>query len=1263
MFKSIKSKLTILLSVLLLFSVLSSLVVTNRIVESSLRDSVTDAIGRTEQVVQSLLEAQTFNLLNQSQLVGVLPILATVVENGDPATILDSSKSYQEQLALPIFDVLDSDAEVLVSVQGNAEEEGNNQSIYLTDQALEEGKVESSLTVRQEQLAVVATAPIGLPDDPSGVLLVGSFLDHTFAQKIKALTNADISFMVDQSITGSSLTPGQHSELLRLLIPQSKDPQVSNEKILLERETHLLLVDPLKDIHGDVIGKVVIQFSLAEANAVLDNIRMLLISLGLGIFVVAILIGLFFTIHTIARPIQALEESARQLASGNLDYPIDARRSDELGNLAKSFMGMRDSIREKLGLIEEQNQNLERKVEDRTAAIKDLMDNTGQGFFTFDNGFHVHPEYSKPCQVFFEGSIEGLDAMKLMFAFPPFTAETLRKDIWQNDDASIFQRSDSARELFNMIFDGSGSFEVFEDLLPHEIEARGQILSLDYRLLNPESAKSKIMVILTDITTERALAAQIAEEEERNAMIIKVALDREGFIQFLKELHNIFLSLYTLLAQPSPDIDTNELFRYYHTIKGGCATYNFKKVVEHTHRIEAGLEPIRSGEEVLDEAKILVLLEDTKDLHEIYHDTLNDLSSIVPENDRMLTERVYRIKDSKIAQLKSFLWNKVVKESLKVLGNEIEELTQHPIGLIRETLMEKVSLEYQQEFEDSIEELRKQPIASIFHKYEASAEGLAERLEKQLQVVLKGTDVEVDYEYLESFFGALIHLIRNCVDHGFEDNATRIMLGKPEMGTLTIEASGDDQILKLFISDDGSGIDASVIKDIALDKGLIDDTFAKTATEEELVKLIFAPGFSTKETVSDVSGRGVGMDAVKAIVDELHGWIHIQTQMDRGTTFEIGIPLHLEDKSWEKQEALLEKIQEELKQLVQLKELHHAVDQMENQKASSIQFLRSAIEKKQALLCEELFSLLPILGNSPNAEVLAHSLAILTPQAVDHNLGRAQHEHNAAMRWIDVLPIPIVRILQEKLPKWSPSKTAFLSSITLEKIIQNTPSQKTVLKSFVHGKNPILQGATLFVLAKLDRTQALKEATQLMETEDVHWLVSDIALALMGRPQTPKRLVHKEGYGVEQSTIFQRLLWLNGSQFFNHLPVETLSTLARDSEVRSYIKNRPICHQGDPSHELLLLCTGTAEVRVRFHEKEETILTFSAGQTLGELGVLLRTPRSAKVVAGHPPTRVIAIKSAQFEKFLSQDAEITMSFLKVISERLHQNIEVKTVDA
>ncbi len=496
-----------------------------------------------------------------------------------------------------------------------------------------------------------------------------------------------------------------------------------------------------------------------------------------------------------------------------------------------------------LSVIEEHNRTLEKKVLERTAAIKDLMDNTGQGFFAFGQSYLIHKEYSKACEQFFGKSISELNVLELLFS----------------------ENQESVREILDLIFLGMSSLDVMEEMLPKEIRTASQILSVAYKWIpnQNDSADDKIMIILTDVTLERELEAQLKADEERNAMIIKVAGDREGFMQFLREIEKLFQLIFNLLKQPIETISANEIFRYYHTIKGGAASYGLQSVATKAHFIESYLENVRSGDRTIDTSLIGQITDDTTTLKSVFGQTLKNLEGLIsPDEMSANTTRTYKVTDTKINQVQKVISSLSIRHDLRY------QLLQ------------------------SINNFRKQSIGPVLKKYASAAQEVAERLDKQIEVQLEGNDIEVFHSRFEHLFEVLIHLVRNSVDHGMEMPDLRVMLDKPPTGSIKIGVYENEKSFKMKISDDGGGIDAEVIKSIALKKGLISQKQAKSLSDQEAIQLIFSPGFSTKEEVSDISGRGVGLDAVKSALDDLKGSVHVQTKIDQGTTFEIEVPYH-----------------------------------------------------------------------------------------------------------------------------------------------------------------------------------------------------------------------------------------------------------------------------------------------------------------------------------------------------------------------------------
>lgn len=185
------------------------------------------------------------------------------------------------------------------------------------------------------------------------------------------------------------------------------------------------------------------------------------------------------------------------------------------------------------------------------------------------------------------------------------------------------------------------------------------------------------------------------------------------------------------------------------------------------------------------------------------------------------------------------------------------------------------------------------PIEHLFSRFPRYVRDLAQRAGKRVEVVLEGKDTELDRSVIEQVGGPLMHLVRNAVDHGIEPPAEREQLGKPQTGRLRLAAAQEEEGIVVVVEDDGRGIDTQRVRQKAVALGLVSAEAAARLSEEEAVELIFHPGLSTAQQVTEVSGRGVGMDAVRAGVQALGGSVEVHTQPGRGTTFVLRLPLTL----------------------------------------------------------------------------------------------------------------------------------------------------------------------------------------------------------------------------------------------------------------------------------------------------------------------------------------------------------------------------------
>ena len=197
------------------------------------------------------------------------------------------------------------------------------------------------------------------------------------------------------------------------------------------------------------------------------------------------------------------------------------------------------------------------------------------------------------------------------------------------------------------------------------------------------------------------------------------------------------------------------------------------------------------------------------------------------------------------------------------------------------------------DLQEAVMKTRMQPIKKVFGRFPRVVRDLARSLKKEVNLELQGEETEVDKNLVEALADPLVHLVRNAVDHGVESPAEREASGKNRVGRVVLAADQEGDHILLTISDDGKGMDPDVLRGKAVEKGVMDEDAAARLSDSEAFNLIFAPGFSTKTEISDVSGRGVGMDVVKTRIGQLNGSIEIDSQIGRGSILKIKVPLTL----------------------------------------------------------------------------------------------------------------------------------------------------------------------------------------------------------------------------------------------------------------------------------------------------------------------------------------------------------------------------------
>jgi two-component system chemotaxis sensor kinase CheA len=246
-----------------------------------------------------------------------------------------------------------------------------------------------------------------------------------------------------------------------------------------------------------------------------------------------------------------------------------------------------------------------------------------------------------------------------------------------------------------------------------------------------------------------------------------------------------------------------------------------------------------------------------------------------------------RVGVDKVDSLINLVGELVITQSmLSELGNDFDLSKVERLNAGLEQLLQNTK-----ELQESVMRIRMLPISFVFNRFPRLVHDLSKKTGKEIELILKGEQTELDKTVMEQIGDPLVHLVRNAVDHGIESAQVRLANGKPEKGSIVLDAFHQGGSICIEISDDGGGIDRQAVFNKALEKGLVDEK--TTLSDSQVFDLLFEPGFSTAKEVSDISGRGVGMDVVKKNIQSLGGRIQVESEQGKGSTFRVNLPLTL----------------------------------------------------------------------------------------------------------------------------------------------------------------------------------------------------------------------------------------------------------------------------------------------------------------------------------------------------------------------------------
>jgi signal transduction histidine kinase len=568
-----------------------------------------------------------------------------------------------------------------------------------------------------------------------------------------------------------------------------------------------------------------------------------------AVIFVALLSGLVWWLgrRIIQQPIDALRNSADQLASGNLDYAIDTRRSDELGSLAVSFDKMRNAIRRMLAVIEEHNRTLEQKILERTAELQTktndvntMLQNMRQGIFTIVQGGIIHPEYSAYLREIFEvRDIASLNVSPFLFANSSVVGDELAQV-----DATL--NALIGEEAMNFEFN---SHLLVTEYTKNFADGRCKTVELDWNpVLNADGLIDKLMVTARDVTELKALQCETEQQKEQLAIIGQIlAMPRDKLLEFFKTSYE-FLDENQSLIEQTPQLNLDvvaTLFRNLHTVKGNARTYGLSYCTNKVHEAESAYSLLRAQHNYEWNQQALL-------------DQLGQARACIAKYEDIYKSRLAGYSNSGADDSDPGVMENIASAIARLNADSSLEDYKHFTRIVR----------------DTVDAMRYESVQAILHGIVAALPSIARQLGKEVpELVIQDYGIRIRKDIVPVLRNVFVHLFRNSLDHGIESTADRTAAGKPAQGRILLEVSRDDNALRFRFSDDGRGLALEKIHAKACSDGRL--TAGQPVSDEELAEMIFLSGVTTAEAVTDLSGRGVGMDAVRRFLHKHLGDISL----------------------------------------------------------------------------------------------------------------------------------------------------------------------------------------------------------------------------------------------------------------------------------------------------------------------------------------------------------------------------------------------------
>ncbi|MBN1983851.1 MAG: HAMP domain-containing protein [Chitinivibrionales bacterium] len=686
-----------------------------------------------------------------------------------------------------------------------------------------------------------------------GAFIFGRYLDSAERENLSAVTHLSLSLA---SVCDSAQSPDFRAGYAAL--------QAGAKIYINAVDTNTIAgYTALADIHGkDVLvvrvdtPRQIHRQGLATRKQIDDRaqktVLWMITSLLVFGLILTVVIGLTLEFSVLSRLGKLSSAAAKIGTKRDFTSRIRIEGNDEIAHLAVSINQMLEALASSHALVEA-----------RTAEMRLLMNTIPVGLIGLDEHFAIKPEYSLFAEKIFQKSgLSGFDYARLLFPDEFRCEKEIRKitDFLDVLRKELIPEKDCA---------GLNPFMEMRTEAPSE-----KWLRLRYFLIHRETGLvNHILAVIEDISQEKKLAEQVKRSQADNLQLKAIAEDPDLFREFLVEVKTILTTVRKIIdgmplgADCRPQI--NELYRGVHTIKGITASFALTDTSEKAGLIEEILSPLQL-QPVFSQQERTKIIEAVVRLETSFSAVVSSSSTILGENLEKEKDLCLRIPLSNLRHHMDTIRTMTIDTSVK----------EKIVDKIKEVMLQR------------LKELELVPSRRGLGRSIKIVPSLINRLGKKVTFNFQGQDVLIDFEKACELNTPLVHLIRNALDHGIETPDDRLSQGKAETGTVTLAVSREKNYYCLVLTDDGRGLDTDLLKKKAVENGFLSQQECVNLSRQQCLDLIYLPGLSTAEKVTDVSGRGVGMDAVKESIEhKLKGTIMVDSEYNHGTTFTIKIPV------------------------------------------------------------------------------------------------------------------------------------------------------------------------------------------------------------------------------------------------------------------------------------------------------------------------------------------------------------------------------------